>query len=168
MTELRAYRRALMVLGIAAAFVLCMWSVLVLTWIPAQEFLHAHYRGLLWSCLLPGLIASISFLVIHRPSRWLDPAALNSSGWVIVVALWFVRSVVALSIQHNSLMWRGPGNALNSLGFLLAIDLLVIFRVLSFLQFRIAYRRRRREIDRELNREQQVQAPPDEPEARAG
>lgn len=146
MTELRAYRRALMVMGLLSALILGAWSVLILTWIPAQEFLHQYYRPFLWAGLIPGMVASVVFLSYHRPTRWLDPKALNSSGWVIVIFLLYVRSGIGLALQHNALLWRGPGNALNSLGFILAIDLLLIFRVISFLQYRLSFRKRQAEL----------------------
>lgn len=141
MTELRAYRRALLVVGSLSALTLCLWSVLILTWIPAQEFLHQCYRPFLWAGLVPGMVASGIFLCLHRPTKWLDPKALNSSGWVILIFLLYVRSGIALALQQDSLLWRGPGNALNSLGFAVAIDILLIFRVVSFLQFRISFRK---------------------------
>lgn len=146
MTEFRAYRRALLAVGSLSALLLCTWSVLILTWMPAQEVLHEYYRPFLWAGLTPGIVASIVFLCVHRPTRWLDPAALNSSGWVIVIFLLYVRSGIALALQHDSLIWRGPGNALNALGFMLAIDLLLVFRVVSFLQYRLTYRKRRSEL----------------------
>lgn len=146
MTELRAYRRAISIIGALSALTLCVWSVLILTWIPAQEFLHEYYRPFLWVGLTPGMLASATFLTCHRPTRWLDPKALNSSGWVIVIFLLYVRSAISLALQQDALLWRGPGNALNALGFILAIDLLVIFRVVSFLQYRLTYRKAQAEM----------------------
>jgi hypothetical protein len=156
MTELHVYRRLLIVVAVVSVILLCAWSVLILTWLPAQELLHEHYLLLLWIGLIPGIAASMVFLAQHRPTRWLDPAALNSSGWVIVIFLLYVRSAIALALQHNVLLWRGPGNALNSLGFALAIDLLLIYRVISFLQYRTTFRKRKKELDAEREDEDKI------------
>lgn len=152
MTELRAYRRALMVMSSISALLLGAWSVLILTWSPAQEFLHQYYRPFLWAGFIPGMLASGAFLCLHRPTRWFSQTSLNSSGWVILIFLLYVRSGISLALQHDALLWRGPGNALNALGFIVAIDLLLIFRVISFLQYRITFRKRDAELKRERER----------------
>lgn len=141
MTEYFVWRRTLRATLIVAAGLLCVWSILVLTWPPAERFLHDNYVTLLWIGLIPGLVASGSFLFMHRPSHWLRSTTLNAMGWVLVIFLLYLRSGIAILLQRHQIIWQGAGNALNGLGFLLAIDGLVIYRVISFLQYRLTYRR---------------------------
>jgi hypothetical protein len=150
MTDYRGYRHALVTVASLSGIFLIIGAVLALVWGPAQDFIQAIYPLLLWITLLPGLVASGVFLWLHRPKRWFDPAAINATGWVIVIGLLYLRSAITLLISsRNAIPWRGVPNALNSIGFGLAVDFLLIYRIVSFLQYRLTYRRRQAELDKE-------------------
>jgi hypothetical protein len=118
-------------------------------WQGGSEFTHLHYRLLLWLSILPGTLASGSFIAMHRPSKWLDSTAINASGWLIIVFLFYARSLVTL-ITQKTVVWRGMPNALWAIGIVLVIDYLLILRLLSFMKYRRAFRRRQAELEREL------------------
>lgn len=158
MTEYRVWRNALKWMIFVSAVLLGAWSVLVLTWNPARLFLRNHYLLLLWIGLVPGAIFAGAFLLLHRPSRWFRRESLNAVGWVWVIFLFYIRSMISIALLHQAIIWRGPGNALNGLGFLFAIDFLVIYRVISFLQYRLTYRKRQAELEAEYAR---LQEPPE-------
>jgi hypothetical protein len=126
--------------------------VLVLDWGGSSAFTHAHYRLLLWLSILPGAIASGVFIAAHRPSKWFDRTAINASGWLIIVFLFYVRSLVTL-VTQRTVTWRGMPNALWAIGVVVIIDALLILRVISFIQYRRAFRRRRQELEAELAEE---------------
>lgn len=150
MTDYIGYRRALVTTAALSGVLLIIGAVLALVWGPAQDAIESIYPLLLWITLLPGLVASGVFLYLHRPKRWFDPAAINATGWVIVIGLLYLRSCISLVISsRNAIPWRGVPNALNSIGFGLAVDFLLIYRIVSFLQYRLTYRRRQAELDKE-------------------
>jgi len=87
----------------------------------------------LWTLLSLGLATSLGFLLLHRPRAWLRPEAWNSSGWVIISALWFLRSVVLILMRGGMPRpYDGWPDAAVSLGFLLAVDVLLLVRFLSW------------------------------------
>jgi hypothetical protein len=118
-------------------------------WQGGSEFTHRHYRLLLWLSILPGTIASGMFIAAHRPSKWFDRTAINASGWLIIVFLFYVRSLVSLLTQRT-VIWRGMPNALWAIGVIVVIDALLILRVVTFIQYRRAFRRRREELEAEI------------------
>jgi hypothetical protein len=118
-------------------------------WQGGSAFTHEHYRLLLWLSILPGTIASGSFIAMHRPSKWLDSTAINASGWLIIVFLFYARSLVTL-ITQRTVVWRGMPNAMWAIGVILVIDYLLVLRLVSFMKYRRAFRRRQAELEREL------------------
>lgn len=95
--------------------------------------------GTLWGLLLAGLAAACYFLVVHRPTNWLRWEAINASGWVIIVALFYLRSIVLLLLR-GTVHWQGWGDSAASIGLLALVDLLLVARVASFLSYRRRYR----------------------------
>lgn len=89
-----------------------------------------------WVLLLTGLITSGTFLVLHRPRLWFRPAALNASGWVIIIFLLYGRSSwLWLKNGSEQIHHLRPGEVFFSLVFATAIDVLLIIRVYTFLRF---------------------------------
>jgi hypothetical protein len=88
-----------------------------------------------WVIILTGLIASGLFLVLHRPRNWFRPASLNATGWVIIIFLLYARSVVGLVTKGDTLLSQTWTQ--NAWGMIIgiAIDVLLVFRVYTFLRF---------------------------------
>lgn len=133
---------------ISYAAVLAIIVGLAMTWDQASVFTQQHYWLLVFTSMVPGTLASGAFIAMHRPSKWFDRTAINASGWLIIVFIFYLRSIVTLLTNHH-ILWRGMPNALWGLGTVLIIDALMIFRLVSFIQFRRTFRRRRAELERE-------------------
>jgi hypothetical protein len=104
------------------------------------------YAALLWTVLAAGLVAAVAYLAIHRPRQWWRAATLNADGWVIIAALWYARSMIVLAMRGAA--YRTPVDAAVALGMLLLIDVMVIYRVVSFVRFRRTYRAASKEDSR--------------------
>ncbi|MEV5370533.1 hypothetical protein AB0N12_14450 [Streptomyces albogriseolus] len=61
------------------------------------------YTLALYALLGVGLAASIGFLVLHRPRRFFRTVEINASWWVIIVALWYARSLSLVGSAAPSL-----------------------------------------------------------------
>ncbi|GAA5078511.1 hypothetical protein [Streptomyces similanensis] len=92
------------------------------------------YALTLYVLLVTGLLFALGFLSLHRPRYFFRLTEVNASYWVIVVALWYVRSLTLLVIRgaHPTDLWW---DILLSLGLLAAIDVLLIVRFCSYLAF---------------------------------
>jgi hypothetical protein len=91
------------------------------------------YTLALYVLLGTGLAASIGFLTLHRPRRFFRTVEINASWWVIIVGLWYARSIVLLGIRGAS---PGPWwDVFLSLGLLAAIDALLLVRFFSYLRY---------------------------------
>ncbi|MER7167017.1 hypothetical protein ABT336_13245 [Micromonospora sp. NPDC000207] len=85
--------------------------------------------------LIIGLVAALAFLSQHRPKQWRRLAAWDASGWVLLVALIFVRQIGLLVSR-----WPGPSSvgvwdAVFGLGLLVLIDVLLLVRLASYRSF---------------------------------
>ncbi|WP_424570773.1 hypothetical protein [Streptomyces sp. CH-036] len=92
------------------------------------------YTITLYALLVTGLAASIGFLAMHRPRRFFRKVEINASWWVIIVGLWYARSLVLLGIRGarpEHAWW----DILLSLGLLAAIDALLLVRFFSYLRY---------------------------------
>lgn len=89
----------------------------------------------LWALLCFGLACSLGFLVLHRPKNWLRPEAFNASGWVVISALWYVRSIILLVVRGGPRPYTSWVDALVSLGMLAAVDVLLALRLLSWWRY---------------------------------
>lgn len=95
---------------------------------------------LLWVMLVGGLAMTCYFLVVHRPTSWFRWEAINASGWVIAVAMYYVRSIALLALHGGQPHWQGATDAVTSLLLLGVVDLVIVARVVSFLTYRRQYR----------------------------
>ncbi|CAL9457803.1 hypothetical protein SUDANB15_02555 [Streptomyces sp. enrichment culture] len=88
----------------------------------------------LYVLLSVGLAASVGFLALHRPRHPFRITEVNASGWVIILGLWYARSLTLVGIRGAS---PGPWwDVALSLGLLTAIDGLLLVRFFSYLQYR--------------------------------
>ena len=82
-----------------------------------------------------GLAFSLQFLTTHRPRHWRRWQAFDASGWVLIVAIAYTRTLV-LTISN----WPGQNHALGSaaigIGLSALVDALVILRVVAYSKFR--------------------------------
>ncbi|MEU1457620.1 hypothetical protein [Streptomyces avermitilis] len=92
------------------------------------------YTLILYVLLGIGLAASVGFLVLHRPRRFFRVTEINASWWVIIVGLLYARSLLLLGIRGAR-----PGetwwDSAISIGFLTAIDVLLLVRFFSYLWY---------------------------------
>ncbi|MGW3153991.1 hypothetical protein [Streptomyces sp. NPDC001089] len=92
------------------------------------------YLFTLYTLLGVGLAASIGFLVMHRPRRFFRTVEINTSWWVIIVGLWYARSLVLLGIRGARPEHEWWDVAL-SIGLLAAIDALLLVRFFSYVAY---------------------------------
>ncbi|MEU6449583.1 hypothetical protein [Streptomyces sp. NPDC046979] len=91
------------------------------------------YSIVLYTLLGVGLAASIGFLALHRPRRFFRTVEVNASWWVIIVGLWYARSLILVGIRGAS---PGPWwDIALSFGLLAAIDGLLLVRFFSYLRY---------------------------------
>jgi hypothetical protein len=93
-----------------------------------------------WLVLLAGLATSALFLFLHRPRNWFRPAALNATGWVLVIFLLYLRSVIMMVINDYDPKVVTFHDTWIQLVMCLAIDALLIFRVWTFLKYQRTHR----------------------------
>ncbi|KAA0941831.1 hypothetical protein [Streptomyces apricus] len=92
------------------------------------------YALTLYVLLIVGLLASVGFLVLHRPRRFFRAVEINASWWVIIVGLWYARSLALLGIRGVRPEHAWWDIAL-SLGLLAAIDGLLVVRFFSYVGY---------------------------------
>ena len=88
-----------------------------------------------WIVVLVGVAAASAFLVLHRPRNWFRPAALNATGWILIIWLLYIRSGAIVLMRGGSVQFTSAVDAAFSLGFGAFIDALLIFRVYTFLKY---------------------------------
>ncbi|MFE2544821.1 hypothetical protein [Actinacidiphila glaucinigra] len=91
--------------------------------------------AILWGLLIAGLVCSLSFLLLHRPRHWFRPEAFNAAGWVIISALWCVRSITVLLAQGGPRPYTSWVDAGISLGMLALVDALLVLRLVSWWRY---------------------------------
>jgi hypothetical protein len=82
-----------------------------------------------------GLGLSGAFLLLHRPRHWMRLEAVNSSGWIVLMAVLFARGLALLIIRGGPSPFRGWADTVLSLGVGFAIDALLVLRLLSWFRF---------------------------------
>ncbi|MFI6606838.1 hypothetical protein [Streptomyces sp. NPDC050507] len=92
------------------------------------------YTATLYALLGTGLAASIGFLVMHRPRRFFRVTEINASWWILIVGLWYARSLVLLGIR-GALPSHEWWDIALSLGLLGAIDALLLVRFFSYASY---------------------------------
>lgn len=85
--------------------------------------------------LVTGLVPALIFLAQHRPRQWRRAAAWDASGLIIVVALWYFRSIVLIALRWPGTPPHSLFDALFSIVMLAVIDALLIVRLISFRAF---------------------------------
>jgi ABC-type uncharacterized transport system permease subunit len=90
-----------------------------------------------------GLGLSGAFLLLHRPRHWMRLEAVNSSGWIALMAVLFARGLALLIIRGGPSPFQGWADTVLSLGVGFAIDALLLLRLVSWMRFK----RRRNEDD---------------------
>jgi hypothetical protein len=93
------------------------------------------YQVTILLLLIAGLVPAVVFVSQHRPRQWRRLAAWDASGWVILVALWYFRSIVLVWTRWPGTPPRGWADALFAIGMLALLDVLLIVRVVSYRSF---------------------------------
>jgi len=93
-------------------------------------------QGLWWLMVVVGLVASGTFLAAHRPRNWFRGASFNASGWVIIIFALYLRSALIGATTGNIPGFTTKPEIAFSLIMGIAIDILLVWRVVSFLQYR--------------------------------
>jgi hypothetical protein len=81
-----------------------------------------------------GCIASIWFLLEHRPRQWRRIEAIDAAGFPLIVALVFTRGLV-LTILNWHPVSRPVPNAVFSVAMLALVDVMLIVKLLNFRRF---------------------------------
>ncbi len=93
------------------------------------------YQTTILVLLIAGFVPAVAFIGQHRPRQWRRMAAWDASGWVILVALWYFRSIVLVWSRWPGSSPRGWADAVFAVGVLLLLDVLLILRVMSYRSF---------------------------------
>lgn len=98
--------------------------------------MNVLYQGSILTLLVIGLITAVAFVGQHRPRQWRRVAAWDASGWVVLVALLYLRSTVLVVTR-----WPGSGptgwlDGVFAIVTLVVIDTLLLIRVISYRSFR--------------------------------
>ncbi len=83
-----------------------------------------------------GFLVAATFLVVARPRSWVDSTTLNATGWILITAVTFARSLLLIGLHGGVRAPQGWGDALVSVGSLAAVDALLLVRVVSFVRYR--------------------------------
>lgn len=94
------------------------------------------YQATILGLLVVGLALSVRFLVAHRPRNWRRLAAWDASGWVVICAVWFLRSLILAWMRWPIRPPEGWVDGLTSVGLLGLVDVLLLVRVASYRSFR--------------------------------
>lgn len=101
----------------------------------SDQGVQAMLQGIWWAVVIVGLLASGTFLTIHRPSNWFRTRAFNATGWVIIIFCLYLRSAIIVLVTGTTPTYRTFWEITFSLVFGTAIDILLIVRVVSFLRY---------------------------------
>lgn len=93
------------------------------------------YQSLILLLLVIGIVPAAVFLGQHRPRQWKRLAAWDASGFVIVAAAIYLRSVILVITRWPGGPPRGLADAVFGIVSLIVIDTLFILRVVSFRKF---------------------------------
>lgn len=102
------------------------------------------YTFMTYLVLLPGLIGSGAYIALHRPRRLWRTETLNADGWVAIVFLLYLLTIVLLIMRGHAAS-VGLADEIVSIAGRAVVDVLVVARVVSFLRFRRAYTATQRE-----------------------
>lgn len=83
-----------------------------------------------------GFLVAGSFLVGYRPRQWATAAAWNATGWILITLVTFARSLLLITLHGGVRAPQGWADAWISVGSLVAVDALLLVRVVSFLRYR--------------------------------
>ncbi len=94
------------------------------------------YQGSVLLLLVIGLVTAVSFIGQHRPRQWKRVAAWDASGWVIIVAAVYLRSLILIVSRWPGSSPQGWADAVFAIGSLIALDAVLLVRVVSYRSFR--------------------------------
>ena len=95
----------------------------------------AIYSAVILFLAVTGLIFACQFILTHRPKHWRRWQALDASGWVIIVVIAYVRTVILV-------LWTWPGtphsigSAAIGISLTVLVDLLMVLRVVAYARYR--------------------------------
>lgn len=93
------------------------------------------YSVVVVALIVLGLLAAGSFLVTHRPSRWLRLEAIDASGWVLLIVIFLARALILSVLRWPTPAPSDPGDTAVSVGLLVLVDVLLIVRVAAYRRF---------------------------------
>lgn len=93
------------------------------------------YQTLILVLLVAGLVPASAFLSQHRPKHWRRLEAWAASGFVMVAAAIYVRSLVLLVTRWPGSPPRGIGDAVFGVVSLVVIDGLFIVQLAAYWRF---------------------------------
>ena len=96
------------------------------------------YQGAIVLLLVIGLITAVAFIGQHRPRQWRRVAAWDASGWVVLVALLYLRNLILVLTRWPGTSPHGWADAAFAVGTLLVLDALLLVRVVNYRTFREA------------------------------
>jgi hypothetical protein len=105
------------------------------------------YQSAILLLLVAGLVPALLFLMQHRPKQWRRLVAWDASGLVIVVALWYIRSIVIIMLRWPGSPPSSVGDAAWAIGMLVLIDVLLLVRLISYRKFVVADNRAQKIIE---------------------
>ncbi len=94
------------------------------------------YQGTILLLLVVGLVTAVSFIGQHRPRQWRKLPAWDASGWVIIVAAVYLRSLILIVSRWPGAPPQGWLDATFAIGSLLALDIVLLIRVVNYRSFR--------------------------------
>lgn len=94
------------------------------------------YQFTILMLLMAGLVPALIFIGQHRPRQWKRLAAWDASGWVLIFAVLFIRSIVLLVTRWPGSPPKGPWDAAFGIGLLVLIDVALIVRIVSYRSFK--------------------------------
>lgn len=93
------------------------------------------YQTTILLLLIAGLVPAVAFIGQHRPRQWRRLPAWDASGFVIIAAAIYLRTIILVWLRWPGAPPNGFWDAVFAIGSLLAIDFLFILRIVSYRSF---------------------------------
>lgn len=95
--------------------------------------INITYFTFAWPELLVGLIPMVCFFKEYRPRRWNRAAQWDATGWMLIVAIFYLSSMVQLIFGVHA---PDKLSAIIDLILLALVDGLVIHRVIYYKRYK--------------------------------